>query len=490
MGQKGKEVKAVADGVVRYAGSFGDGWGNCVILEHSVPCIGSVTTLYGHIKIAQGIKIGIQVKQGTVLGTIDPDVSPVHLHFGVRLHAYDEYSIRGACAVCGNTKNPYCQPKWPEYFVDPIQFLKEHGWLEVVSTVPEVNGAIGVSPWIEPVIKFNQPLDPATVEKAVKLSPVGTIGEVIPYPLLGKGPAKLVVDAPAGLIRYTDFFFYPNTTFTITVSKELRSATCQQLEEEFKLRFTTGSLGPVRVEIEKSVHHLGNDWWDTPVNTGFVKKAEGLNWSKSFELAEAQLAGFRRAKLVLSVRGSEMSDPIAINGAVIGALNNTLANNGQPQTFSFGTDLLKVGTNTLTINSMLNSKIQERTDFDDFEFFDVYLLLGREEAEFASALPQLRIESPREGQEVFPPFMVRGTAQPNQLIRYEARYKGKMLVGQVTMQLTSGETRTNQSGLFEFKVPTPLLKFRKGTITIKVLRVDQNGQVVETKEFEVYCRGS
>jgi murein DD-endopeptidase MepM/ murein hydrolase activator NlpD len=108
---------------VRYAGSFGGRWGDCVILEHQTPDSGILTTLYGHINIAAGVEKGKVISQGTTLGTIDPSVQPPHLHFGIRMNPYDGLSIRGALFNCANADH---RPKFPEKWVDPIRFLKDH----------------------------------------------------------------------------------------------------------------------------------------------------------------------------------------------------------------------------------------------------------------------------------------------------------------------------------------------------------------------------
>lgn len=122
--QSNKEIKCAGDGVVRYANSFGKGWGSCVIVEHNLTGVGPISTLYGHIVIAPGIKPGTLVSQGQLLGTIDPKIKPPHLHFGVRLASYEpNLSIKGALHACEKPKHT---PKFPEKFTDPIQFLKEH----------------------------------------------------------------------------------------------------------------------------------------------------------------------------------------------------------------------------------------------------------------------------------------------------------------------------------------------------------------------------
>jgi len=135
---EGKEVLAAGDGVVRYAATFdlSGRWGDCVVVEHRVPGVGQVTTLYGHITIASSIAPGTKVEKGTtVLGSIDPDVSPPHLHFGVRLASFDASndvaSRRGALRNCND---PICGAKFPEHWTDPVAFLQQHTQPSVTET--------------------------------------------------------------------------------------------------------------------------------------------------------------------------------------------------------------------------------------------------------------------------------------------------------------------------------------------------------------------
>jgi len=119
-----QQVWAAADGIIRYAGSYGAGWANAVVLEHNVPGVGLVTTVYGHIELASGLVVGRTVTRGTVLGYISPNVTPSHLHFGVRMGGYaGTLSMRGWLYGC---KNPAHTPKFPEKWVDPLQFVANH----------------------------------------------------------------------------------------------------------------------------------------------------------------------------------------------------------------------------------------------------------------------------------------------------------------------------------------------------------------------------
>lgn len=102
-----------------------------MILEHNVPGVGLVTTLYGHIDIVPAIRtrVGSVVPRGTCLGQISASVSPPHLHFGIRVGGYDAVqSIRGAL---DNNDAPHAThsatsqdgPRFPEGFVDPQAFI-------------------------------------------------------------------------------------------------------------------------------------------------------------------------------------------------------------------------------------------------------------------------------------------------------------------------------------------------------------------------------
>jgi murein DD-endopeptidase MepM/ murein hydrolase activator NlpD len=79
----GTRVRAVADGVVEFAGRQG-GYGNVVILRHQ----GQTTTLYGHLNaIARGLRKGSRVRQGEALGTVGQTgwATGPHLHYEFRI---------------------------------------------------------------------------------------------------------------------------------------------------------------------------------------------------------------------------------------------------------------------------------------------------------------------------------------------------------------------------------------------------------------------
>ena len=76
---KGTPIFAAGDGVVELCTKYG-GYGNCVRIRHN----GSTKTLYGHLSsFGKGIKKGIRVKQGQVIGRVGATghATGNHLHF-------------------------------------------------------------------------------------------------------------------------------------------------------------------------------------------------------------------------------------------------------------------------------------------------------------------------------------------------------------------------------------------------------------------------
>lgn len=129
-GSYGTPVYASADGLVRWAGYYSrDGkWADLVMLDHDVPGVGNVTSIYGHIDIAPGISAGRTVGRGTLIGTISKRLLTYgyqpHLHFGIRISAYDvDISRRGALPQCGRRES---DPQFPGGFVDPTAFIRAH----------------------------------------------------------------------------------------------------------------------------------------------------------------------------------------------------------------------------------------------------------------------------------------------------------------------------------------------------------------------------
>jgi murein DD-endopeptidase MepM/ murein hydrolase activator NlpD len=78
----GTPVSAVADGVVASAG-FRGGYGRLVELSHD----GDILTMYGHLSvIAKGVKPGVKVRQGDLIGNVGSSglATGPHLDFRIR----------------------------------------------------------------------------------------------------------------------------------------------------------------------------------------------------------------------------------------------------------------------------------------------------------------------------------------------------------------------------------------------------------------------
>ena len=80
----GTPVSAIGDGIVVFAGRKGQ-YGNLVILKHP----NGYRTYYGHLsKLGSGIKNGIKVKQGEIIGNVGSTgiATGPHLHYEIRIN--------------------------------------------------------------------------------------------------------------------------------------------------------------------------------------------------------------------------------------------------------------------------------------------------------------------------------------------------------------------------------------------------------------------
>lgn len=83
----GTPVKAVGDGQVTKAG-WGNGFGNMVILRHT----GSLESMYSHLSgFARGIKDGVKVRQGQVIGYVGATGVATGPHLDFRLRQNGKY---------------------------------------------------------------------------------------------------------------------------------------------------------------------------------------------------------------------------------------------------------------------------------------------------------------------------------------------------------------------------------------------------------------
>ncbi|HXE73361.1 MAG TPA: CHAP domain-containing protein [Candidatus Nitrosotenuis sp.] len=128
----------------------------------------------------------------------------------------------------------------------------------------------------------------------------------------------------------------------------------------------------VEILVEETLHHLGDNRFNTPINVGFVKQAEGVQWWKAFRLS-SNLAERHDGWVVVNMRGAE-SSVLYINGRHVGNLHNVPEDNGEAQAFPILPGTLRTGENRVQIVSGFNPA--DPTDNDDLEFHDVTVFFG------------------------------------------------------------------------------------------------------------------
>jgi Ca2+-binding RTX toxin-like protein len=112
----GVRVNSAANGTVVYAQNRGGGWGNVVIVQHTLSDGSIVSTLYGHLDQIN-VSVGQDVNVGARVGTIGDafGIYDAHLHFEVYLGALTQ---PGA----GYTSSPDPDP-YSSGYVDPSYFI-------------------------------------------------------------------------------------------------------------------------------------------------------------------------------------------------------------------------------------------------------------------------------------------------------------------------------------------------------------------------------
>ena len=119
-------VYAAANGRIVFAGNGGTGWGNVVIIQHTMPDGSTVSTLYGHldrINVSAGdVTIGQQI--GTI-GT-GGGLYAAHLHFEVYLGSMSRPGT-------GYTSSPDPDP-FNSGYVNPTRFIDSHR--TIVTDIP------------------------------------------------------------------------------------------------------------------------------------------------------------------------------------------------------------------------------------------------------------------------------------------------------------------------------------------------------------------
>ncbi|HRI04449.1 MAG TPA: M23 family metallopeptidase [Pyrinomonadaceae bacterium] len=111
----GEPVFASADGVVTFAKDAGPGWGNVVIIEHTLQSGEKVETLYGHM--LEILKKEGEVKKRQPIGRVGNANGryPCHLHFEIRTSNCPMWNQAGG--GYSNDRNGW---------VDPSEFIDSH----------------------------------------------------------------------------------------------------------------------------------------------------------------------------------------------------------------------------------------------------------------------------------------------------------------------------------------------------------------------------
>ena len=111
----GEPVYAIAIGVITFARDAGPGWGNVVIVEHTLPSGDTVESLYGHLN--EILVNSGEVKKRQQVGKIGNAGGryPCHLHFELRTRDCPAWNTAGGGYAAGSSG-----------WVDPSDFIDSH----------------------------------------------------------------------------------------------------------------------------------------------------------------------------------------------------------------------------------------------------------------------------------------------------------------------------------------------------------------------------
>jgi murein DD-endopeptidase MepM/ murein hydrolase activator NlpD len=123
-GLKGTNIRAAADGIVRYAGTQGtcdEGWGSLVIVESKLTNGQTMCVIYGHV--TPNVSENDLVTMGkTIVGQVAHfDCWGDHVHFGLYYGPYSD--IACSPTVC-YARGYLCSSEFPGNYVDPNKFLE------------------------------------------------------------------------------------------------------------------------------------------------------------------------------------------------------------------------------------------------------------------------------------------------------------------------------------------------------------------------------
>ncbi len=116
-------MRAPANGTIRGTMDLGS-IGSAVLIEHSVPGEGTVTTQFHHVVPRSGYGAGRSVAKGEQFATVFAWGGNTHLHFGVYAAPVDATAWNGhlPARACGSPS----RPAFPTRFVNPTEYVKAH----------------------------------------------------------------------------------------------------------------------------------------------------------------------------------------------------------------------------------------------------------------------------------------------------------------------------------------------------------------------------
>jgi len=142
-------------------------------------------------------------------------------------------------------------------------------------------------------------------------------------------------------------------------------------KDTFNIDFTMNLIkkNELILEIEPQVHHLGNDYFSGSINSKFQLTSEGLEFTKSFYIAQKQYDNYTFSTLTFEGKGIQNYDE---NSLTINTNTFKMEKSKDDGTYKkYNIYLPKssyhVGENTLIIKSGFNR------DYDDFEFSNIII---------------------------------------------------------------------------------------------------------------------
>ncbi|HHC11307.1 MAG TPA: carboxypeptidase regulatory-like domain-containing protein [Campylobacterales bacterium] len=176
---------------------------------------------------------------------------------------------------------------------------------------------------------------------------------------------KTVFDESAGvnyMILASKDGFNP-TTKTLTVDSA----------NTYTVNFIIDPLNTDKIvlEIEPTIHHLGDDHYGGAVNSQFQKNTEGVSWNIDFDISQEQYENSTKAIVKFQAKGIQLADKLILNiNAQIISLTNSYADGSyQEYAIELNRDAYHVGSNNLEIESIRNWF----GDYDDFEFANIVI---------------------------------------------------------------------------------------------------------------------